>query len=77
MISKVKKSGGWKIHLTMKINVIPSKVNDDKQLMHSKSDNKEIVISNKTNEISSKIFESLLHPDQPALFFINLESVKP
>ena len=40
----------WKIQLTKTINFICSKDNDEKHVMHSKSDNIEIMIYNKTDE---------------------------
>ena len=48
MIDEVKKLGEWKIHLTMKVNFILLKDNVNKQLIHSESDNTEIMIVNKT-----------------------------
>lgn len=36
MIDKFKKLGEWKIHLTMEVNFMSSKDNDDKRIMHSK-----------------------------------------
>ena len=44
----------------MNVNFIPSNDNDDKQLMHSKSGNIEIMIGNKTNEIMKELFQSLI-----------------
>ena len=44
----------------MKINFLSSKNNDDKQLMHSKSDNIEIITGNKTDQVINKPFKSLL-----------------
>ena len=44
----------------MKINFLSSKNNDDKQLMHSKSDNIEIITGNKTDQVINKLFKSLL-----------------
>ena len=67
MIDELKKSGEWKIHLTMKINFVSSKDNDDKQFMHSKSDNIEIMIGDKTDEIVKEIFQSLLTRYQTSL----------
>ena len=42
----------------MKINFMSSKDNDDKQSMDSKSNNKEIISSNKTNKIIDELSES-------------------
>ena len=41
----------WKSYLTMKINFMSSEDNDDKRLMHSESNNIEIMIGSKTDEI--------------------------
>ena len=60
MTYKGKKLGEWKIHLTMKVNLMLSKDNDHRRLIHSKSYNIEIMIDNDTDEIINEIFESLL-----------------
>ena len=60
MIDDLKASSKQKIHLIMKINLVSSINNDDKQLMHSKSDNIEIIIGNKTDQVINKLFKSLL-----------------
>ena len=52
MIDKFKKLGEWKIHLTMEVNFISSKDNDDKRIMHSRNDN--------IDETINDLFESLL-----------------
>lgn len=54
-IDDLKKSGKWKIHLTMKIHPKPSKDSDMKHLMHSKSDNEEIM-----SGFDKEVFQSLL-----------------
>ena len=46
----LKKSGKWKIRLKMEMNFIPSKDSDGKRLMHSKSDNKDIMTGFDTGE---------------------------
>ena len=38
IINNLKKSDTWKIELTIAINFIPSKVNNEKRVIHSKSD---------------------------------------
>ena len=60
MIDEIKKSGEWEIHLTIKVNCMSSKDNDDKRLMHPQSDNIEIMIGSKTDEIINELFESLI-----------------
>ena len=49
MIDKLKKLGKWTIQSTMKVKFVSSKDNDDKQSMHSKSNNTEIMIDNETD----------------------------
>ena len=56
MINKLKKSGEWKVHLIMKVNFMSSKDNDDKQLMHSNSNN----IKNETNKIINNFLNHCL-----------------
>ena len=48
----------WKIQLTITINFISSEDNndDEQRLMHSKNDNKEIMIINKSDEVVEKMF---------------------
>ena len=48
------------MQLTIAINFISSKTNDEERVMHSESDNIEIMINDKTDEIIEKFFESLL-----------------
>ena len=50
-------NGKWK----MEMNFIPSKDSDEKRLMHSKSDNKEIMTSFDTEEPIEELFKLLLH----------------
>ena len=50
IINNLKKSDKWKIQLTITINFISSKDdNDEEHVIHSKSDNKEITINNKAD----------------------------
>ena len=56
----LKKSGAWKIQLTITINFIFSKdYNDKDHVSHSKSGNIEILINDVTDEIIEKLFNSL------------------
>ena len=48
------------MQLTIAINFMSSKDNDELQVMHSKSDNIEIMKNNKTDEVTEKRFQSLL-----------------
>ena len=45
----------------MAINFICSKDNNEERKMHSKSDNKEIMMNNKVDEVIEKLFKSLLN----------------
>ena len=58
IINDGKTQGEWKIHLTMAINFTFSK--DSDEIMHSKSDNLEIMMGSETDEITEELFESLL-----------------
>ena len=50
-----------KIILTIAINFISSKDNDEERIMHSKSGNKEIMINEKADKIIKNVFKSLLN----------------
>ena len=56
----MKKSDTWRIQLTIAINFIFSKDTDEERVMHSKSDNIEIVIYNKGDKVIQELFESFL-----------------
>ena len=59
IINNLKKSDTWKIQLTITINFIFSEDdNDEEHIMHSKSDNIEIMISDEVNEV---IKQFLIH----------------
>ena len=62
-----KTQGEWKIQLTKEINFISSKDSNETCTMHSKSDNIEIMIGNKTDEIIKKLFESFFQRYQEEL----------
>ena len=57
IIDNLKISDTWKIQLAIASNFISSKDNDEECVMHSKSDNKEIMINNKTDEVIKKLFK--------------------
>ena len=59
--------GEWKIQLSMTINFISSKDTNETRVMHSKTDNIEIRIGNKTHEIMQKVVDSLLQKYQKGL----------
>ena len=46
-----------KIQLTIAINLTSSKDNDEDRVMHSKSDNIEIMINDKADEVIGELFE--------------------
>ena len=61
IIDNLKKSDTWKIQLTIAINFIYSKDNDDEEsVKHSKSDNKEIMIRDKGYEVIEELFDSFI-----------------
>ena len=66
-MNNFKKSDRWKIQLTIAINFFSSKNNDEEPVMHSKSDNTEIMIKDKTNEVIKKLFDLLLNKYQIGL----------
>ena len=59
IINNLKKSHTWKIQLTIANNFISSKDNYEERVMHSKSDNIEIMINDEANEIINNICGSL------------------
>ena len=58
----------WKVQLTIAINFISSKDTDKNSVMHSKSDNIEITISNKAEEVIEELLQSL-----PSRYQVRLE----
>ena len=70
-IIKHKTQGEWKIHLKMSINsinFISSKSDSDEtRTTHTKSDNIEIMMGSKTDEIIEELFKSLLNRYQEGL----------
>ena len=52
--------GEWKIQLTMSIKFISSKNSNETRIMHTKSDNIEIMMDSKTDDIIDELFKSLL-----------------
>ena len=59
IINDIKKSDAWKIQLTIATNFISSKDNDEEHVMHSKSDNVEIMINDQAGEVFENFFESI------------------
>ena len=60
IINNLKKSGTWDIQSTIAINVMSSKGTDEERLMHSNTDNIEIMINEKPDKVIGEHFESLL-----------------
>ena len=69
--SNRKKSDIWRIQLTIANNFVSSLNNDGERIMHSKSDNIEIVINDEANEVIKELSDSLKNRYQN-----NLESMK-
>ena len=68
MINDHKNKGEWKIQLTMVINFISSKPDSDEtRIMHTKSNNIEIMIGIDINEVIEELFKSLLQRYQKNL----------
>ena len=61
MISKNYEKNTWKIQLTIAINFMSFRDNDEETIMHSKSDNIAFMIYDSTNEVIEERFESLLN----------------
>ena len=57
----------WKIQLTMIINFVFSKDSDEIRTMHTKSNNIETMMGNKTDGIIAELFEYLLQKYQEGL----------
>ena len=54
--SNLKKSDTWKIQFTISDDFISSIGNDEKHVMHSKSDNIEIMINDEADEVIKELF---------------------
>ena len=68
MISDYKSKGEWKIQLTAEINFTsPKPDSDETRIMHTKSDNKEIMIGSDTNEVIKELLKSSLRRYQEGL----------
>ena len=59
--------GEWKMQLIMLINLISSKDSDETHNMHTKTNNIEIMMGSKTDDIIEEVFESLLQKYQEGL----------
>ena len=58
-MNNLKKSDTWKIQLTISNNFNSSLDNDEERVLHSKSDNIEIVINDEADEVMEQLFGSL------------------
>ena len=68
MINDYKSKGEWKIQLTAEINFTSLKPDSDETcIMHTKSDNTEIMIGSDTNEVTKDLFKSFSQRYQEGL----------
>ena len=68
MINDYKNQSEWKIQLTTAINFISSKRNSDEtRIMHTKSNNIEIMIGSDTDKVIEDLFKCLLQRYQENL----------
>ena len=67
MMNDHKTQSEEKIQLTMAINFFSFKDSEEFRTMHSKSDNIKILITNETDQIIEKLFESFLQKYQEGL----------
>ena len=68
MINDYKSKGEWKIQLTAEINFTSLKLDSNEtRIMHTKSDNTEIMTGSDTNEVIEELFKSLLQRYQESL----------
>ena len=68
MINNYKSKGKWKIQLTAEINFISLKPDSNEtRIMHTKSDNEEIMVGSDTNEVVKELFKSFLQRYQEGL----------
>ena len=59
ILDNIKKSDIWKIQLTIANNFLSTIDNDEKCVIHSKSDNIEITINDESDEVIKELFDSL------------------
>ena len=68
MINDYKSKGEWKIQLTAEINFISLKPDSNEtRIMHTKSDNEEIMIGSDTSDVIKELFKSFLQRYQESL----------
>ena len=66
-ITNLQKSGAWEVQLTIAINFIYSKDADEEQVMHSKSDNIQLMTYDNANNFVDEPFETLFSRYQTGL----------
>ena len=71
IINNLKTIGTWKIQLTIANNFVSSIDNGEERVIHSKSDNIEIMINDESDEVMEELFKSLKNKYQN-----NFESMK-
>ena len=67
MINSHNTHGEWKIQLIMRINFISSLDTDEFRIMHTKSNNVEILMGTETDDIINELFKSFLKKYQEGL----------
>ena len=67
MIDDYKSKGQWKIHITMRIIFISFIDKNETQVMHTKSNNVEIMNGTDTSEVINKLIDSLMKTYQEGL----------
>ena len=67
MINNHKARGEWKIQLSMKINFVSSKDNNETRTMHTKSDNIEIMSGTEADDVINELSKSLFKRYQEGL----------
>ena len=67
IVNILKSPGTWKIQLTLASNFSSSTENDKEHVTHSKTDNIEIMINNKADEVVKELFDSLKNKYQNTL----------
>ena len=68
MITDYKSKGEWKIQLTAEINFTSLKpYSNETRIMHTKSDNEEIMVGRDTNDVIKELFKSFLQRYQEGL----------
>ena len=68
MTNDYKSKGEWKIQLTAEINFISLKPDSNEtRIIHTKSDNEEIMVGSNTNDVIKELFKSFLQRYQESL----------